>query len=115
MSANKYRTREEWFMLAKEMMSSGQTQRMWCDEHDINVMAMRSYMKRSRLDLLKSSDKKSKEQALCWVEVNEISSDPSNASASALEVFVGPGKVKVPRNFDSADFAEICKVLMSLC
>jgi hypothetical protein len=115
MAVDKSRTREEWFVLAKEMVSSSRTQQAWREEHDISITAMRSYLRRSRLDLLKPSEEKSKGESSCWIEASGSSSETSHDIAPAMEVFVSPAKAKAAPNFDGTAFAEICKVLMSLC
>jgi hypothetical protein len=115
MSVDKYRTREEWFMLAKDMLSSVQTQKAWCAKHGVNLSAMRSYLKRSRLDVLQSSEGKSSKQQVAWIEVTEASGGSTNTCAPMLEVFVGSCKVKVPSGFDGTTFAKVCEILRNQC
>jgi hypothetical protein len=118
MAQGQRRTDEEWTRLSKEMRGSGQPQKAWCREHDINIRSLHNWKNRQRhKECVVASVAVGFPTQPEWLEVEPKNrTDPVQPSRKkTLEVRIGACIVNVPSDFDKGSFLEVVRVLLSLC
>ena len=106
---------EERARLAAEMRSSGMQQKEWCEERGINPGTFRWWIGRLK-ELEKTQEIKDITPA-GWVEVlgGHETGVKDEASATAIDIRIGPYTAGVRPGFDKAFLAEVCEALSGIC
>jgi hypothetical protein len=109
MKRAKGRTTAEWSRLISEQRSSGETQKVWCDERGVSLRTFRDWVYKLKREEIGG--------AVQWVELKgqEALLEKEPASTGFIEVFIGSCSVRVKPGFDRALFVEVCESLSGLC
>jgi transposase-like protein len=93
--------------MVKEMLSSGKTQKEWCQESGVKYSTFRDWLKKYR--------SRSQEAETAWVEVLKKDKPSEALAPSGIEVHIGNYVVKIAPGFDSDVFLDVCRSLSALC
>lgn len=110
------RSVSERIRLAEAMLSSGQTQKAWCEEHGVRLGTLRDWVRlwRQTNEPRPPSEEVS---ARKWLEVNAqgLSPAPEVALSPEIAIRIGVCTVHVVAGFDREALADVCGTLLSLC
>jgi hypothetical protein len=108
--------RSEWARLEKQMLSSGMTQKAWCEANGINPASMWKSVNRRKKSDNNIAATEETETGIKWVEVSPaISKDNhTNTVPPGIEVTTGRYTIRVFAGFDRMIFIDICKALSAL-
>lgn len=104
---DKNELRQEWEQRIASYRASGLTQAKWCEMNGLKVHQLKYWIKRMEGSNAKPTP------STKWASV--VMADPSINEEDSIQVKIGECSIEVKQGFNPSLFADVVKVLKTLC